>query len=226
MPLAPTAKPPGRPILPAEPSTSFEVRFGAILDDLQLETQLSTPANDDGKAIAIVCHPHPLYGGSMTNKVVTTIAKALLSLNMPVIRFNFRGVGDSPGEYDHGIGETDDLATMVDWARKQYPKCKLWLAGFSFGSFVSAHYAHQHPVDQLISIAPPVNHFDFSPFADIHCPWLIVQGDRDEVVPLKAVLAWTKGLPPSAQLCRLPEATHFFHGQLIALKDLLIHSLQ
>lgn len=172
--------------------------------------------------VAIVCHPHPLYGGTMNNKVVTTTCKALQTLGLTTIRFNYRGVGASTGEFGNFVGETADLLAIIEWVQNSIEKPRLWLAGFSFGAYIAAQGALQRSelVEQLISIAPAVNHADFSPFTVIKCPWLIIQGTADEIVPAVEVRAWAEQLP--AKLVEIPGASHFFHGKLIELRDIIL----
>lgn len=187
-----------------------------------LEALIETPHSPASKKIAILCHPHPLHEGTMNNKVVTTLARACQALGAVVVRFNFRGVGASAGVYDNAIGEQEDLKAVIRWAHEHYPESGLWLAGFSFGSYVATKVASEMPVDQLIAIAPPVNHFDFSSLPAITCPWLIVQGESDEIVPATEVFAWAASRPENPQVIRLPNVGHFFHGKLIELRDDII----
>lgn len=170
------------------------------------------------KLIGIVCHPHPLYGGTMNNKVVTTVVKTLTEMGIPTIRFNFRGVGQSAGHYGEEIGEVDDLKAVVQWGLEKYPDSKLILAGFSFGAHVSARVANRHDVLALINIAPPVNHFDFSHIHRPSCPWLVVHGESDELVPLAEVETFAHSIT-GLQFEKIPSASHFFHGKLVALRE-------
>ena len=170
-------------------------------------------------AIAVVCHPHPLHGGAMTNKVTHTLAKALTAQGVTNLRFNFRGVGASEGTYDEGRGETDDLTALVNQLKAAYPELPLLLAGFSFGSWVSSRAAKRLVADAVISIAPPVARFDFSEFTHPDCPWLIVMGEEDEVVSPEEVFYWVDSLAPAPELIRYPETGHFFHGKLIPLRE-------
>jgi len=123
----------------------------------QLEALVSTPQQNARETVAIICHPNPLFEGTMHNKVVTTIAKAFDLLGLTTVRFNYRGVGKSEGEYGETIGETEDCLAIVDWVQKTYPNYSLWLSGFSFGAYISASVANQMAVAQLVSIAPAVN---------------------------------------------------------------------
>ncbi len=194
--------------------------------DLEL---LATPVKTDitqQSAIAIICHPHPLFGGTMTNKVVSTLARALGDLGLRTVRFNFRGVGKSGGTFADGIGEREDLLAVVQWVKTVAPESAVWLAGFSFGAAISAHVATQMPVAQLVSVAPPVPRFDLLDLPPITCPWIVVQGEEDDVVLPQDVYAWLATRNPAPQLIRMPGAGHFFHGQLLELRHLLETALQ
>lgn len=175
--------------------------------------------------VAIVCHPHPLQGGTMHNKVVTIVERALLELGLAVVRFNFRGVGKSEGEHDNGIGETEDLVAIGAWLREVRLGDVLWLGGFSFGSYVALRATARLSPAQLILVAPPVGRLDFAEFAAPACPWLIVQGEDDEVVDPKAVFAWVQSLKPAPHLVRMPETGHFFHRRLMDLRGALKNAL-
>ena len=162
--------------------------------------------------LVIVCHPLPTEGGTMHNKVVTMAARALRESGATTLRFNFRGVGQSEGRFDDGDGELDDLRAVAAWARTQHPDKALWLAGVSFGAFVSLRLAVELQAAAVISIAPPVGRsWDFSAIDIPSVPWLVVQGDADEVVDPQAVYAWLATLPRQPQLVRMTDTTHFFH---------------
>ena len=186
----------------------------------EIEARLET-ATDRGGDFAVVCHPHPLHGGSMENKVAHTAARALAGAGMPVARFNFRGVGGSDGVFDSGAGEQDDLAAVVAWARRRFPGRGPVLAGFSFGAYVAAAQARALSARRLITIAPPVTMYDFTAMENA-MPWLVVMGDADEVVPVAAarrwLRAWRRAPPDSRPGLRRDEwlagAGHFFHGRL------------
>lgn len=177
------------------------------------------------RAWGIVCHPHPLYGGTMHNKIVTTLSKVFRDLGAVSVRFNFRGVGKSEGKYDNGEGELDDLLAVVDWVLQERPDHEIWLAGFSFGAYIALQAATRIPIAKLVTVAPPVNHFHLEQLPAITCQWLLVQGERDEVVPPQEVFAWAEKRDPKPTIIRFPNATHFFHGELQALHTQLVEAL-
>lgn len=189
-----------------------------------LEALTSAP-NNASDVVVVICHPHSLHGGTMHNKVVYTLARAFKEMNLRTVRFNFRGVGASEGNYDEGIGETEDLLTVLKWVQQVRPQDKIWLTGFSFGSYVAARAAKTWPAQQLISIAPPVENFPFKQLPPFTCPWLVVQGEADEVVAPQKVFSWLAELPQPPQLIRMPDTSHFFHGKLVELRQLLITAL-
>jgi alpha/beta superfamily hydrolase len=166
-------------------------------------------------ATAVICHPHPLHGGTMHNKVVHTLARTFERAGARSLRFNFRGVGASQGAFDHGHGETDDALAALEWARARRPHDELWLAGFSFGAAVAARVAARHPVARLVTVAPAINlYHDLRSYAPPAIPWLLVQGTDDEIVPAAEVVAWARGLNPPPRLALLDGVGHFFHGRL------------
>lgn len=201
-----------RHLLIDAPAGKIEVSLGGVLN----------PTLED---IAVVCHPHPLYGGTMDNKVVVTVAKVYRQAGIPTVRFNFRGVGKSTGTHAGGVGEQADLAAVLDWLVKAHAPRRLWLAGFSFGSYIAAAGAMRLPgtleLKQLLLVAPPVHHY---PFADLALPEKIcvVQGDQDEVVPPEEVFHWLETLPAAPQVLRFNACGHFFHGRLVELKERLM----
>ena len=168
--------------------------------------------------VAVICHPLPTEGGTMHNKVVTMVARALRELGATTVRFNFRGTGDSAGTFDHGVGEINDLTAVVDWVRAQRPGQRLWLAGFSFGAYVSLRAADALKPDLLISIAPPAGRWDFDDIVLPTCPWLVIQGEADEIVDPQAVYHWLEDSGAQAELVRMPETSHFFHRKLMDLR--------
>ncbi len=189
----------------------------------RLETLIECPANDGTPVgVAVLCHPHPLHGGTLTNKVVHTLARTCNALDLITVRFNFRGVGDSEGEYGEALGETDDLHAVLEWVQGRWPGQPLWLGGFSFGAYVALRAAERWSLHQLITIAPPVNYFSFAPLAPVRCDWLLVQGDADEVVPHGQVMEWIAGLSTPPRLLEMPGAGHFFHGRLNELRTQLL----
>lgn len=175
-------------------------------------------------AFIVVCHPHPLHGGTMGNKVVTTLARAAHLAGVASIRFNYRGVGASEGSYDDGRGETEDALTAVAHGRHLWPRAQLWLAGFSFGGCVALRCATAHGVghvDRLLTVAPALAS-QFSSPADIavpRCPWLVIQGEDDDVVDPRQAVVWARALEPAPALLLLPGVGHFFHGALNTLQE-------
>ena len=176
--------------------------------------------------VAVLCHPLSTEGGSMHNKVVTMAARSLRELGAATVRFNFRSVGESVGSFDHGNGERDDLLAVVAWARQQRPDDALWLAGFSFGAYVSLSAAHAVQPDALISIAPPAGRWDFDRIVLPSCPWLVIQGDEDEVVEPQAVYDWIDTLKQKPELVRMHGTSHFFHRKLIDLRGAIQHGVK
>lgn len=190
----------------------------------QIEAIVESAGSDKG-LLGIICHPHPLHGGTMNNKVVTTLVRVFERLDIVPIRFNFRGVGKSEGRHDYSLGEQDDLKAVIAWSKEQFPGYNIVLAGFSFGSFIATKVASEEQPKALITIAPPVHHNAFDKLPPIHFPWIVVQGEADEVVPPDQVFAWLAKLNPPPIVIRMPGVGHFFHGQLIELRDKLIQSL-
>jgi uncharacterized protein len=190
------------------------------------ETPASVAAGSPAGAFGVVCHPHPLHHGTMDNKVVWTLARACLQLGAPAIRFNFRGVGASGGAYDEGRGETEDALAVIAAGRQRWPGAVLWLAGFSFGGVVALRAARQQPPACLITVAPGITRIDPGAAAAPACPWLIVQGEADDVVPADAVIEWARRLSPAPELALLPGAGHFFHGRINELRDVVVGFLE
>jgi alpha/beta superfamily hydrolase len=142
-------------------------------------------------------------------------------LGLRTVRFNFRGVGASEGMFDDGYGETDDLFAVVEWVRRTRPNDQLWLGGFSFGSFISLRAAQNLQLGQLISIAPAVGRYGFSELSHPGCPWLVVQGDEDELINIDEVRSWVDSMDPAPDLVVMEQADHFFHRRLMDLRGLL-----
>jgi len=189
-----------------------------------IEILFSPASQETRQTLVVICHPHPLYGGSMDNKVVHTLDRSLNKSGRSTVRFNFRGVGNSAGTYDEGQGEVDDLIAVCEWARAQRPDYKLWLAGFSFGSYIAIKAQTQLQPQQLITVAPPVNIFDLSQASQPSCPWLLIQGLEDEIVDAGQVLEWAAQFD-SLTLATVPETGHFFHGKLNYLDAILTEKL-
>lgn len=184
-----------------------------------LEGVVEAPPDAHSDAVAVVCHPHPVYHGTMENKVVHTVARAVSGLHRPAVRFNFRGVGASQGEYDDARGETEDVLAVVAWARRRWPAAELWLAGFSFGAFVALRAASRAGPACLMTIAPPIQRFPVKDQPRPACPWLVVQGDRDELVDARQVLDWASGFQPPPRVELMEDTDHFFHGRLRLLRE-------
>lgn len=186
-----------------------------------LEAVTICPAGAPVAATAVILHPHPLHGGTLHNKVVHTLARGFADLGVASVRFNFRGVGASAGQFAHGDGETDDALAVIDWVRATRPHDAVWLAGFSFGAYVALRAASTAGVAGLVTVAPAVHLYDFSKLMPPSCPWLLVQGEADEVVPVEYVRSWiaTLARPPVTQY--LPGVGHFFHQRLQDLRDAL-----
>lgn len=170
-------------------------------------------------AMVIVCHPHPQHGGTMDNKVVTTLMRTYRDLGVHVLRFNFRGVGGSEGVFDNAVGELEDLLAVIAWAKSHLPESPLLLAGFSFGSSIAARASYSlQGLLHLTLVAPPVERYDYDRAGVFNAPLCVVQGDQDERVIAQGVYDWVAQLHSSAELIRYPQAGHFFHGYLSALK--------
>jgi uncharacterized protein len=175
----------------------------------------STPAIGS----ALVCHPHPLHGGTLDNKVAQTLARAFTILGYTSVRFNFRGVGASQGAWDEGRGEIDDALAVMQVLCAPHPP--LVLAGFSFGAYVASQVAVRlpEPAEWLVLVGPAVQTLDVAPAT---AGSLVIQGELDDVVPLAAVLDWAR--PQALPVTVVPGAGHFFHGQLPLLKHIVTSS--
>ncbi len=184
-----------------------------------LEVMTTFPEAAELKGVSIICHPDPRQEGAMHNKVVTILSQAFNHAQLATVRFNFRGVGASAGTYGDTVGELADLQAVLAWVKTVLPAQDIWLAGFSFGSYISALAAQKIQPRGLISIAPPVNHYDFNQFTDITCPWLVIQGDQDEVVPFGQVQTWATKPPSPLKFIVMQDVSHFFHGRLIELRE-------
>jgi hypothetical protein len=174
--------------------------------------------------VAVVCHPHPQYGGTMHNKVVFRAGRALQELGMAVLRFNFRGVGKSAGSYDYGHGEKEDVRAAIDFLRERDPQSDVVLAGFSFGSWVGLQVGAQDDrVTHLIGIGIPAHMSDFSFLSHCRKPKLFIQGTEDEFGSVEHVQAMLLSLPEPKELALIEGADHFFHRKLEPLADVIKH---
>lgn len=204
--------------------------------DIRLGQQAGQSSHEPvGKCGFIMCHPHPLYSGTMDNKVVTTLIRGASKIEsdslagmkvsgLETIRFNFRGVGNSQGEHDHGKGEQEDLATVVDYALNELGWQKVFLAGFSFGAGVACLYAGQNAekIAGLFLIAPAVHHFEAPSTLPFEFESHVYMGNADEVVPFDEVEHWVELLTPQPHFHIFEEASHFFHGRLVDLRSVFL----
>ncbi|WP_165088207.1 alpha/beta hydrolase [Neisseria yangbaofengii] len=185
-----------------------------------LET-IYLPAQGTARGVAVVNHPNPLQGGTNTNKVIQTAAKALAQLGFHCYLPNLRGVGNSDGEHDYGQGETDDCICVIDYARAQHPELeKFVLAGFSFGGYVANFAAQEREPDMLLLMGAALRHYTDRPepeAAPDPNKTLIIHGAEDEVVEIEKALAWAE--PQDIPVIAIAGSTHFFHGKLIVLRD-------
>lgn len=192
---------------------TFEGEQGSI------EGICSVPEHFNTQYIAMLGHPHSLQGGTMNNKVVTTLMRAFRDLGIISIRTNFRGVGNTQGVYDNGIGESQDLIRITQNIQEFFPDMKPVFAGFSFGSYVTYRCAFSMDTALLLSIAPSVLHYDYAE-KPVNCPWIMFHGIEDEIAPYSAVKQFVEK-HPKIELIPFSETTHFFHGKLMQLRDTL-----
>lgn len=191
----------------------------------RLELAIDRPVGEP-IGMAVIAHPHPLHGGTLTNKVVQTLARACVLAGYTAVRFNFRGVGQSEGAYDEGRGELDDLLAVIEAHAPEGPLC---LAGFSFGAFVTSHAAAQlhasRDIQRLVLIGTAASRFEVAPVAgELHTRTLVVHGEHDDTVPLSSVMDWAR--PQSLPVMLVPSGGHFFHGQLPLLRELVLRHLR
>lgn len=210
--MTPVAPPP-----PAFPDLAGTLLLPGPAGALEVAVDLP-PAHEARRGVAVISHPNPPEGGTMHNKVVTMTARALAEVGIAAVRFNFRGVGSSEGEFDNGRGEVLDFLTVARWAVAERPGDALWLGGFSFGAWVALQAARQLPAQQMISIAPPVGLRDFTGVLPPPCPWLLIQGEADEIVSAEAVFTWAAKQSPAPNVVRMPATGHFFHRRLLDLR--------
>lgn len=185
------------------------------------------PPGAVSRGVAVIAHPHPLFGGTMNNKVVQTLARAFVQCGWSAVRFNFRGVGASAGAHDHGLGEAADLLAVVEQVAPS--SVPLALAGFSFGAFVTANAVAtlwaQRPMDKIVLVGTAASRFDVAPLPpEAHDRTLVVHGEADDTVPLAAVMDWAR--PQLLPVTVVPGVEHFFHGQLTLLKHLVARHLR
>jgi alpha/beta superfamily hydrolase len=174
------------------------------------------------KGIALVAHPHPLYGGTMENKVAQTLARTFVSLGYAAARFNFRGVGESEGVHDDGRGETDDMAIMLAHMQSQYPGLPVALTGFSFGTFVQAQLqqrlvAEGHPAQRLVLVGTAAGKW---PMPEVPKDTILIHGELDDTITLQQVFDWAR--PQDLPVIVIPGADHFFHRKLGHIKNLVV----
>jgi alpha/beta superfamily hydrolase len=185
-----------------------------------IECALDEPSSPP-VGVAVICHPHPVYGGTLDNKVVQTLARAFVQLGWRSVRFNFRGIGQSAGAWDEGRGEIDDALAVID-ARRELG-LPLVLAGFSFGGYVASQAAARLPAPEkparMVLVAPATSRFEVAP---VPADTLVIHGEADETVPLQATLDWAR--PQQLPVVVVPGVGHFFHGQLPLLKTLVLRA--
>lgn len=189
-----------------------------------LEVAIDRPSGD-ARGVAVIAHPHPLFGGTLSNKVVQTVARACVATGWTAVRFNFRGVGQSGGAYDEGHGERDDMLAVV---QAQSGKGALVLAGFSFGAFVTSHAVQrlvaERELARVVLVGTAASRFAVAPIApELHSRTLVIHGEVDDTVPLSAAMDWAR--PQSLPVTVIPGGGHFFHGQLPLLRDLVARHL-
>lgn len=188
-----------------------------------IETLITRPKiSTDSTPIVIISHPHPLYGGTMTNKVVHILARSFSELNAMTVRYNFRGVGKSAGKYDDGLGEAKDLQLLADELKQWHPQAPIWLAGFSFGAYVTARAQAAIKPEKLLLVAPPISMYPFEQLAEIEVPWMVIQGGQDEVIDASAAKKWVSLRPNQPKFIWMEDSGHFFHGKLIEVKDIVL----
>jgi alpha/beta superfamily hydrolase len=186
-----------------------------------IECAVDEPAGAP-RGVAVLCHPHPVHGGTMDNKVVQTLARAFVQLGYRAVRFNFRGVGGSAGAWDEGKGEIDDAMAVI--AAQRDPALPLALAGFSFGSYVASHAAQRlaeagQKAERVALIGPATSRFDV---LTVPADTIVIHGETDDVVPLQATFDWAR--PQGLPVIVIPGVGHFFHGQLALLKSLVVRN--
>jgi uncharacterized protein len=188
---------------------------------VQLEAQLREP---EGvlRGAAIVCHPHPVYGGTMDNRVVYRAAKAVLRVGFAALRFNFRGVGKSSGQYDYGVGEKEDVAAAADWVEQKYPGMPLSLIGYSFGAWVGLQVGCSDPrISAVIGLGLPLDTSDLSFLSECSKPALYIVGTQDEFCSPENLEDLERSLPRTSTIHRIKDADHFFTSQIETVENLI-----
>lgn len=196
----------------------------------KIEVAIDLPESLPARGLALVAHPHPLFGGTMDNKVAQTLARAFVQLGYITIRANFRGVGKTEGEHDHGIGERDDLLAVIDWLQENYAEqCvtqppPLALGGFSFGSFVVSHVAQRlaeqgRAAERLVMVGTAASRWEV---ATVPADTIVIHGELDDTVPIQSVYDWAR--PQELPMIVIPGADHFFHRKLPLVKQLIINA--
>jgi alpha/beta superfamily hydrolase len=190
-----------------------------------IEALRDLPTDGVVRGTAVIAHPHPLFGGTMQNKVVQTLARAFVQCGWQAVRFNFRGVGASAGTYDEGRGEAADMLAVIAQVAPEGP---LALAGFSFGAYVTSHVAQavsaQRGLEKLVLVGTAASRFAVAPVApDLHERTLVIHGEKDDTVALSSVMDWAR--PQTLPVTVIPGVEHFFHGQLPLLKSLVVRHL-
>lgn len=187
----------------------------------RIEVLVDTPTGA-ARGIALIAHPHPQYGGTATNKVVQTLAKAFVELGYVALRPNFRGIGETLGTYDRGVGETDDLVAIAQQARERHGELPIVLAGFSFGAYVQTRVAQRVTPERMVLVAPATGYLSGDRDYDtqtVPADTLVIHGEKDETVPLANALDWAR--PQDLPIVVVPGADHFFHHRLHIIKRLV-----
>jgi hypothetical protein len=183
-----------------------------------IETSLSE--GDPARASIVLCHPHPQYGGSMHDAVLDTIERAAQRSSMATVKFNFRGVGASEGDYDHGIGEVDDLLAVLDWLRVERPSAKLWLGGYSFGSNIVWRALDSATDTALVLlVAPPIGAMDYAAHTGLHAAVEVIYGDHDAFIDAAELERWATTAASRVRTTTVAGADHFFGGMHAALAE-------
>lgn len=193
----------------------------------QLEALLREPEKGSVRGAALLCHPHPLYGGDMNNRVIFRAAKASVGAGFAALRFNFRGVGRSTGCFENGLGEAEDVDAGIGWLEDRYPGIPLALIGFSFGAWVGLRIASRDSrVAAMVGLGVPLNEYDFGFLLNNAKPTLILVGTNDEFCAEEELDSLARDLPPQTMVHRIEGADHFFPWHLDRIQDLITESLQ